>query len=62
MSSQMEHQIRKHKDAWELIESHSIYEQSFFGCFIYWGMFKNPPENQNIKNVKKCGLLALRFV
>ena len=34
MSSKMEHQIRKHKDAWELIESHSIYEHSFFGCFI----------------------------
>ena len=62
MSSKMEHQIRKHKDAWELIESHSIYEHSFFGCFIYWGMFKNPPKNQNIKNVKNYGLLALRFV
>ena len=58
----MEHQIRKYKDAWELIESHSIYEQIFFGWFIYWGMFQNSPENQNIKNVKNCGLLALRFV
>ena len=62
MSSKMEHQIRKHKDAWELIESQSIYEQSFFGCFISWYMFKKPLENQNIKNVKNCGLLALRLV
>ena len=35
MSCKMEHQTRKHKDAWEINCSHNIYmQQSFFGFFI----------------------------
>ena len=35
--------------------------QSFFGCFIYWGMFNKLPKNQNIKNIKNCGFTSIEF-
>ena len=35
--------------------------QSFFGCFIYWGMFNKPPKNQNIKKIKNCGFTSIEF-
>ena len=35
MSCKMEHQTRKHKDAWEINCSYNIYmQQSFFGFYI----------------------------
>ena len=45
MSCKMEHQTRKHKDAWEINCSHNIYiyiymQQSFFGFFIDAGASK----------------------
>ena len=41
MSCKMEHQTRKHKDAWEINCSCNIYmQQSFFGFFIDAGASK----------------------
>ena len=45
MSCKMEHQTRKHKDAWEINCSYNIYiyiymKQSFFGFFIDAGASK----------------------
>ena len=43
MSCKMEHQTRKHKDAWEINCSYNIYiymQQSFFGFFINAGASK----------------------
>ena len=45
MSCKMEHQTRKHKDAWEINCSYNIYiyiymQQSFFGFFIDAGASK----------------------
>ena len=41
MSCKMEHQTRKHKDAWEINCSYNIHmKQSFFGFFIDAGASK----------------------
>ena len=41
MSCKMEHQTRKHKDAWEINCSYNTYmQQSFFGFFIGAGASK----------------------